>query len=211
MSEPYRRTARYYDVIFEPVLGGLRREVLRFAGPRRGMRVLEVGCGTGANLALFAEAGCAIAGVDASPAMIDVARGKLGEGADIRLGDAAHLPFGDGSFDLAIAFLTLHEMPTALREAVVAEMARVTGADGRLLLVDFGTGPYSFPMGWLYRAVIVPIEIAAGRDHFGNHRVLLRRGGIPGLVHSAGMALERETRLLAGNLHACLVRPASRG
>ncbi len=50
--EPYRRIARFYDAIFKPFLGDLRRDVLHFARPRRGMSVLEVGFGTGSNLAL---------------------------------------------------------------------------------------------------------------------------------------------------------------
>jgi ubiquinone/menaquinone biosynthesis C-methylase UbiE len=207
-QDPYRRTARFYDAIFEPFLGGLRRDVLGFARPRREMRVLEVGCGTGSNLALFLGEGCAVAGIDTSSAMVGSARAKLGEGADLRVGDAAEMPFGDGTFDLVIAFLTLHEMPSALRQAVVTDMSRVASRDGRLLLVDFHTRPYAFPMGWLYRSAIVPVEIAAGREHFRNHRDMLRRGGIPGLVRSSGLELEREMPLLGGNLRACLARPA---
>ena len=208
VQDSYQRTARFYDAIFEPFLGGLRRDVLRFARPRREMRVLEVGCGTGSNLALFAEAGCAVAGIDASSAMVEAARRKLGGDADLRLGNAAEMPFSDGTFDLVIAFLTLHEMSTTLRHAVVSDMRRVASGDGRLLLVDFDAGPYAFPMGWLYRSAIVPIEIAAGREHFRNHREMLRRGGIPALIRSVGMEVRREMPLLAGNLRACLARSA---
>lgn len=75
-------------------------------------------------------------GIDLSPAMLEVARGKLGEPADLRLADAAHMPYADDSFDLVTAFLTLHAMPAATRTAVMAEMVRVVHREGRLLLID---------------------------------------------------------------------------
>ena len=98
--------------------------------------MLEVGCGTGTNLDLFAEAGCRVSGIDLSPAMMNIARRKLGERADLRLGDAADMPFADASFDLVLSFLTLHEMPTAVRSSVMQEIVRVAGRDGRALFVS---------------------------------------------------------------------------
>jgi ubiquinone/menaquinone biosynthesis C-methylase UbiE len=41
--------------------------------------------------------------------------------------DAAEMPYADDSFDLVTAFLTLHEMPTATRTAVMAEMVGCCG------------------------------------------------------------------------------------
>ena len=99
-------------------MDALRRYVVKVVQPSQGTRVLEVGCGTGSNLRLFADAGCEITGVDLSPAMIDVARRKLGEKANLHLGDAADMPFPDRSFDLVVSFLTLHEMPPAVRPSL---------------------------------------------------------------------------------------------
>ncbi len=205
-TDPYRRIASFYDVVVEPFNKALRRYVIKVAEPSQGMKVLEVGCGTGANLRLFADAGCEITGVDLSPAMIDVARLKLGEGADLHLGDAADMPFPDRSFDLVVSFLTLHEMPLAVRGPVVCEMARVLGRDGRILMVDFHPGPYRFPKGWMYRAVIVPIEIAAGREHFRNHRDFLRRKGLPGLIDGSGLTVEKEKFVAGGNVLISVAR-----
>jgi ubiquinone/menaquinone biosynthesis C-methylase UbiE len=211
MSDPYRRIARVYDAAVEPFNAALRSYVLKIAKPSAGMKVLEVGCGTGTNLALFAEAGCEVSGMDLSPSMLDLAKKKLGSSADLRLGDASDMGFEDGSFDMAVAFLTLHEMPTAVRSPVVAEMARVTKRDGRLVLVDFHHGPYSFPKGWIYRAVIVPIEIAAGREHFRNHRDFLRRKGLPGLIRGASLSVERQKILGGGTMMLAVVSETGRG
>ncbi len=206
MNDPYRRIAAVYDAAVEPFNAALRKYVLKVAKPSAGMKVLEVGCGTGTNLALFAEAGCEISGIDLSPSMLGLAKKKLGDDADLRLGDASAMPFDDGAFDLVLGFLTLHEMPLDTRGPVVSEMARVAAADGRIVFVDFHHGPYSFPKGWFYRAIIVPIEIAAGREHFRNHRDFLSRKGLPALIADHGLTVEREKILGGGTMLISVAR-----
>jgi len=200
-----------YDAAVEPFNASLRTYVLKVARPAPGMKVLEVGCGTGTNLALFAEAGCEDAGVDLSPSMLDIAKKKLGDRADLRLGDASDMPFEDASFDLVVAFLTLHEMPANVRGPVVSEMVRVAGAQGRVLFIDFHHGPYRFPKGWLYRSIIVPIEIGAGLEHFKNHRDFLRRRGLPGLIGDNGLTVEKQKILGGGTMMISMARKAGRG
>ena len=209
MSDPYRRIARFYDAIVEPFNASLRRYVAKVAGPEGGMKVLEVGCGTGTNLELFAEAGCEVSGVDLSPSMIDLARRKLGDRADLRLGDAAEMPFADNSFDLVLSFLTLHEMPPATRAPVMNEIVRVAGEDGRALLIDYHPGPFRFPKGWFYRAVILAIEFGAGWEHFQNHRDFLARQGLPRLLGAHGLTVTREKILAGGNIQVVLARPVA--
>ncbi len=174
--------------------------------PKDGMTVLEVGCGTGANLVLYQRAGCEVAGVDLSPSMLEVARAKLGETADLRLCDAADMPYRDGSFDLVVAFLTLHEMPPDVRESVLDEMVRVAGPNGRLLLIDFHPGPLRFPRGWLFKSGIVVLEVSAGREHFRNYRDFLAREGVRGLVDKRSLTVVKEKVLSAGNVLACELR-----
>jgi ubiquinone/menaquinone biosynthesis C-methylase UbiE len=211
VEDPYRRIARFYDAGVEPFNAALRRYVLKVARPAPGMKVLEVGCGTGTNLALFAERGCEVSGIDLSPSMLDLAKKKLGPSVDLRLGDASDMPLDDGAFDLVVAFLTLHEMPAAVRGPVVSEMARVVNREGRLVLIDFHHGPYRFPKGWMYRAIIVPIEIAAGREHFRNHRDFLHQKGLPGLIEGASLKIEKEKILGGGTMMLAVVSETGRG
>ena len=148
MTDPYRNIARFYDAVVEPFNTSLRRYVVRVVQPQEGMKVLEVGCGTGTNLELLAEAGCEIAGIGLSPSMMDLAKKKMGDRADLRLGDASEMPFADNSFDLVLSFLTIHEMPTAVRAPVMNEIVRVAGSDGTALFIDYPPGPYRFLKGW---------------------------------------------------------------
>jgi ubiquinone/menaquinone biosynthesis C-methylase UbiE len=68
-----------------------------------GLAVLDVGCGTGAVLAQLAERGCQkLAGLDLAPNMIAVARHKLGARADLRVGEADHLPWPAEQFEVVL-------------------------------------------------------------------------------------------------------------
>lgn len=88
--------------------------------PRRGQKLLEVGCGTGIFLKLFWEMGFEVSGLDSSPDMLGAARRRLGPHAAYHLGRAEHLPFADDEFDY-VSLLTVLEFCgdplMALREA----------------------------------------------------------------------------------------------
>ncbi len=57
--------------------------------PSEETKVLDVGCGTGIQPARYQQAGCWVTGIDASPAMLEVARRRLGTRASLTVGDAA--------------------------------------------------------------------------------------------------------------------------
>lgn len=124
-------TARRYDAWFQTPTGAfaLSREIrlierLTAGWPRRGQRLLEIGCGTGVFLEDLHGAGFDVTGLDASPAMLEAARQRLGTRADLHLGDAGHLPFDDKSFDFCVLFTVLEFCPDPGQ--VLREAARVT-------------------------------------------------------------------------------------
>jgi SAM-dependent methyltransferase len=84
-----------------------------------GQRVLDIGCGVGVFLRLVTDRGADSFGLDASEALIDLARQRVPE-ADIRVGDMEALPYEDDTFDLVTGFTSFffaNDMVAALREA----------------------------------------------------------------------------------------------
>ena len=108
--------------------------IIEAAGVSQGDRVLEVGCGTGV---LAREAikrvgpDGSVTGLDLSESMLGVARGICPD-VDFRQGNAMDLPFGDNSFDVAIASFMLMFVPDPV--VAVSDMWRVLKPDGRLVI-----------------------------------------------------------------------------
>jgi ubiquinone/menaquinone biosynthesis C-methylase UbiE len=116
-------------------------------------RILDVGCGTGyllGRLAARAPQAEALAGIDAAPAMIEVARGGA---ADDRLrflvGTAERLPWPAESFDLVVSTTSFDHW--ADQRAGLAECARVLAPGGCLVLTD------------LFSALLLPTLVAGRR------------------------------------------------
>jgi SAM-dependent methyltransferase len=78
-------------------------EAIRRVGLSDGMRVLEVGCGTGVFLRLAADRGADVFGLDASETLLELARRRVPE-ADLRVGDLEALPYDDDTFDVVAGF-----------------------------------------------------------------------------------------------------------
>ena len=101
-------------------------------------RLVDVGTGTGRMLALFGAKAAHATGIDRSPEMLRLARGKLnGAAYDLRQGDIGALPLEDASADTVILHQVLHYLPAP--EAAIAELARILAPGGRVLTVDFAS------------------------------------------------------------------------
>ena len=100
-----------------------------------GVRVLDVGCGTGEFCALAAERGAVVSGLDAADGMIAIARRRL-PGADLRVGAMEHLPWADESFDLVTAFNAFQFAATF--SSAVGEAARVARPGGLVAICNWG-------------------------------------------------------------------------
>ena len=113
--------------------------VLAALGARPVGRLLDVGTGTGRMIELIGPRAAVVTGVDLSPEMLRLARGKVeaaGLGhAEVRMGDMGALPFPDASFDTVVLHQVLHFAQAPAD--VLGECARVLGPGGRLLVADF--------------------------------------------------------------------------
>jgi SAM-dependent methyltransferase len=104
-------------------------------------RLLDIGTGTGRVLELLAPRVRQGLGVDASKAMLALARARLSHPGlahcAVRLADMYRLPLADGSFDMAVLQMVLHfaEDPAG----VIAEAARVLRPGGTLFIIDLAS------------------------------------------------------------------------
>ena len=209
--DAYRRAARWYDRLFGRLNAGLRGLGLTMFPPREGMDVLDVGCGTGIQLAGCQQARCRVSGIDASPAMLAVARRRLGDKVSLQLGDATRLPYPDQAFDLVLASTVLHEMPPGTRAAALGEIRRVLRPGGRVLLTDFEAGPVRPGRGWVAKGIIAASETAAGRSHHRNSRHFIAHGGLPPLLDAQGFSVDQRRIAGGGAIGLYLALPQGRG
>ena len=110
--------------------------VLEELGPLEFDTILDVGCGTGTLLSLitYKNSNATISGIDLSPEMIRVAKSKLGEKADLRVGDSEELPWTESNFDVLLNTQSFHHYPNPGK--VLAEMKRVLKPNGHLIIAD---------------------------------------------------------------------------
>jgi ubiquinone/menaquinone biosynthesis C-methylase UbiE len=134
----FEALARRYDAWYETPVGAWvdRHEsaaIFRLLAPRPGERVLDLGTGTGRYAVAAAQRGARVTGVDASAAMLTVARAR-GQGHNVAFvrAEAGRLPFPDGIFDAAVAVTSLCFVADPL--AALREVRRVLVPGGRLVL-----------------------------------------------------------------------------
>ncbi len=109
-----------------------RPAMLRLAGDVTGRRILDAGCGSGPLSAALLDRGAAVTGFDASAGMVDLARRRLGDEADLHVADLdAPLPFADAQFDDVMASLVLHYVGDW--STPLSELRRVLRPGGRLI------------------------------------------------------------------------------
>ena len=129
-QEGYDRWAEIYDDEANPLVMMEGPEVDRILGPVQGLRILDVGCGTGRHAVRLADVGANVTGVDFSAGMLEKARVKPGASA-VRfiLQDAAGaLPFEARSFDRVISCLVVDHVRDL--KAFFSELHRVCRNDG---------------------------------------------------------------------------------
>jgi SAM-dependent methyltransferase len=95
-------------------------------GLEQGQLVLDIGCGAGAFLRLLSERGARPFGLDASQALVELARRRVPT-ADIRVGEMEALPYQRDMFDVVTGFTSFffaNDILAALREARRVAKAR---------------------------------------------------------------------------------------
>ena len=152
------------------ILSSFVEDICRRVTDRRS-RILDVGCGTGANLLMLSKYGDA-EGVDVSEDALAFCRERGLE--NVKLGAAEELPYDDGTFDLVTALDVVEHLDDDL--AGLREMRRVLRPGGRVLLF---VPTFMFLWGL--------------QDDVSNHRRRYRMPELRRVLEQAGFEIERTT------------------
>lgn len=100
-----------------------------------GTRVLDVGCGSGMFCQMAAQRGATVTGLDAAPALVEIARQRVPSGR-FRTGEMEALPFEANAFDVVTGFNSFQYAAHPVR--ALAEAGRVVRRDGSVLIATWG-------------------------------------------------------------------------
>lgn len=124
-------------------------EFARFKSAR-GLRVLEIGTGIGADYLEWLKAGAQASGIDLSERSIEKARERCrraGLDPDLEVADAENLPFPDGTFDIIYSYGVMHHSPNSQR--CIQEAIRVLKPGGDLRIMFYHHPSLTGLMLWL--------------------------------------------------------------
>ena len=175
----------FYQTFIDPLIKGLRRQIASIILP--GEKVIDIACGTGAlSITMAAHAGH-VTGIELSEDMITTAnrtaRKRKYSNVSFGLLDATDLScYPDGSFDVAVSTLAMHQFNPETGFKVLGEMHRLAK---RIVIAD-----YNYPMkpgtaAWLAWS----LERFAGGDHYRNFRKYMARGGLTSLASETGLTI----------------------
>ena len=141
-ADSARRYEAQVEVLFAGAAGPMRRRALALLArawrgrDQRGLRLVDVACGSGAFLhdlrTAFPRA--AVSGLDLSQPYVEEARRR--SDAPVMQASAEGLPFADASLDAVSCIYLFHELPPKVRTRVVAELGRVLKPGGYLAFAD---------------------------------------------------------------------------
>jgi len=191
-----------YETLVDPLLKGLRRFTPEFSGMKAGDNVIDICCGTGAQVLEYGRLGIIADGIDINQDMLKIAiKNRTRQNAvnvSYQLADAANLPFPDDYFDYATISFALHDKENTVRYQIISEMKRIVKPDGSLILID-----YQVPLPRNAWAVLVrAIEFLAGGYHYLGFKDYLANGGLEDILKNHGLREECRTTLKSGLLVA---------
>jgi phosphatidylethanolamine/phosphatidyl-N-methylethanolamine N-methyltransferase len=161
VEKVYQGIAAAYDYTYGPTLHPGRLEAMEKMALRAGTHVLEVGVGTGINLALYPR-NCRITGIDLSSKMLAKAQGRIDEKGlhhcELAEMDATKLTYPDNSFDVVYAPYVISVVPEPVK--VAREMYRVCRPGGRVIILNHFKSANRV-MGWIEK-VISPATVHIG-------------------------------------------------
>lgn len=184
----------FYSAVIDPVLAGVRKKVNRVIP--KGQNILDVACGTGAQVFELATYAKEVTGIDLSESMISKAeqtkRNQHVSNVNFRVCDATgNWKFDAKQFDIALITLALHQFPPENYPSVLGEMKRVAQ---QIIIVDYAAPLPQNITGWGSRLA----EFFAGREHHRNFREFYRAGGLKNILAENNLTIQHKVFFAKG-------------
>jgi ubiquinone/menaquinone biosynthesis C-methylase UbiE len=187
---------RFLTPLYDPLVRVTTREgtfkdtLIEQAGIEAGMRVLDVGSGTGTLAIRIKERcpGALVGGLDGDPEMLGRARAKAeraGVSVEFSEGLSYELPYEDESFDRVVSSLLFHHLLPADKVRTLAEIRRVLRPGGELHVADWGR-----PSDPLMRVAATGIRLLDGAEPTAQNL----SGCLPQVIAEAGFEQVSEGR-----------------
>ena len=158
----FKSVARFYDIWSWLTERKAAQRVIEFAGVNDGEAVLEVACGTGVVFEQLVQRnpnGTTV-GIDFSPEMLERAKRRLQKSPyshyELKPGDALHLEFDDGAFDLVVNNFMVDLMPYDTFNPIAQEFYRVLKPGGSVVVSTFSFGETRVHRLWFWVAKLFP-------------------------------------------------------
>lgn len=144
-----------------------QRRMLRLLGDVRPARILDIGCGPGTIVEELLEIADHVTGVDLSPRMVETAVRRFSDPrvrdrVELRIADAANLPFPSEHFDAVICAGVLRYLPSL--DAGLLEIRRVLKPGGiAIMAFYYRFSPHWWSMCLIYRPLLPFLSLIKGR------------------------------------------------
>lgn len=177
----------FYSTVLDPILAPMRKRVT--SEINAGEKIIDIACGTGAQVFELSETASEIVGVDLSESMINHAQSSVRKrnipNAEFFVCNATNLSrFEANSFEVAIMSLALHQFDPLLHSTILNEMKRVAK---RIIIVD-----YAVPLPKNYAGVGSRIaEFLAGKEHNSNFKQYYQLGGLNKILPANELKIEK--------------------
>ena len=177
----------FYGTILDPILAPMRKRVS--SEIHQGEKVIDIACGTGAQVFELCGIASKAVGVDLSESMINHAQNSVKKrnilNAEFFVCDATHLSrFYENSFDVALMSLALHQFDPGLHSTILSEMKRVAK---RIIIVD-----YAVPLPKNYSGIGSRVaEFLAGKEHNRNFKQYCQLGGLNRILPSNNLSIQK--------------------
>lgn len=180
-------SGKFYGTLIDPILAPMRKRVADEIKPNQ--NIIDIACGTGAQVFELAKFATKVTGIDLSESMITHAK-SASDKRDISnikftICDATNLSiFAKNEFNIAIMSLALHQFSPEIYSAILNEMKRVAH---KIMIVD-----YAVPLPKNYAGIGSKIvEFLAGKEHNQNFKSYYKLGGLNKILEQNKLVIEK--------------------